>query len=48
MITKEELQQLMKQENAVETVYKVLSEQEKRILSLEEELDGIKSGLDEV
>lgn len=45
MITKEELQKIMQQNNAVDVVYKMLSEQENRIKSLEDELNRIPSEL---
>lgn len=45
MITKEELQKIMQQDNAVDVVYKMLSEQERRIKSLEDELNRISSDL---
>lgn len=38
MITKEKLQEIMQQTNAVDEVFKLLSEQSERILSLETEL----------
>lgn len=48
MITKEELQKIIQQDNAVERVYEVLLEQEKRIHSLEEELGDIKARLSKI
>lgn len=48
MTTKEELQQLIQQDNAVEAIYEMLSEQEKRIQTLEEENNGIKAALNKI
>lgn len=48
MITKEELQDIMQQNNAVDAIYNILSEQNAHICKLEDELNAVAKAASEI